>query len=553
MSLLGWAVARVTRLDKPLARRLRVERRLGVPMADGVELFADRYAPEDGDGLPVVLIRTPYGRRARDSRLYAEIFARRGYQVVVQSCRGTFGSGGDWRPFQSDVEDGIATVEWLRRQPWFGGKVGMFGPSYLGFVQWAVAAECPEEIRALSVQVGTSRPRDMIYPGGCFSLRTMLAWTYLVGSQAKGVSDTRIKLARMAKLRKAFDRLPLADADCGVLGEHFPFFQDLLCSEGADAPLWAAMDVSDRVAPVTAPVLSVTGWYDIFLPGQLDDYQRLRQAGRPPQLVIGPWGHTSLGWLGPALRGTLRLFDRELRGTPVQPPDNPVRVHLGGANEWLDLPDWPPPTQAHHLHLHPGGLLRNASPVDSEPDRYRYDPQYPTPDVGGNSDPGFGSRDNHKLESRPDVLTYTTEPLTADIDVVGQPTVALYVRSNLSHTDFFVRLCDVHGRDGKSINVCDGIITLRPDTGQQQQDGTRQIRIELWPTAHRFKAGHRVRLQVSSGSHPRYARNLGTGEPLATATTFRVAEQHVFHDPDHPSAIAIPVRRHDPHHSPQRP
>jgi predicted acyl esterase len=145
----------------------------------------------------------------------------------VQSCRGTFGSGGTWQPFQTEVEDGVATVEWLRWQPWFGGTIGMFGPSYLGFAQWAVAAACPEEIRALAVQVGSSRPRAMIYPGGCFSLRTMLAWTYLVGSQAKGLSDIRIKLARPLKLRGACDRLPRAEADSGVLGEHFPFFQDL--------------------------------------------------------------------------------------------------------------------------------------------------------------------------------------------------------------------------------------------------------------------------------------------------------------------------------------
>jgi putative CocE/NonD family hydrolase len=545
LSLLSWAVARATKLEKPLSRKLRIERDLRVPMADGVELLADRYAPEEGDGLPVVLIRTPYGRGGKDCRLYGEIFAQRGYQVVVQSCRGTFGSGGTWQPFQTDVEDGVATVDWLRRQSWFGGTIGMFGPSYLGFSQWAVAAECPEEIRALSVQVGTSQPREMIYPGGCFSLRTMLAWTYLVGSQAKGLSDARIKLARPFKLRGACDRLPLADADSGVLGEHFPFFQDLLTSEAADAPLWEAIDVSDKVAPVTAAVLSVAGWYDIFLTGQLADYHRLRQAGQQPQLLVGPWGHTSLGWLGPVLRGTLRLFDTELRGLPGQPPEQPVRVHLGGADEWLDLPDWPPPAETRRLHLHSSGSLHDERPVASQPDRYRYDPRNPTPAVGGNSDPGFGPRDNRKLEARADVLTYTTDPLPSDLDVVGTATATLYVRSSLPDTDFFVRLCDVHGRRGKSLNVSDGILHLDPDTGAQQPDGTRRITIELWPTAHRFAKGHRLRIQISSGAHPRYTRNLGSGEPLATATTSRVAEQNVFHDPEHPSAITIPVRRHD--------
>ena len=142
MSLLSRGVARLAGLGRPLTRKVLVERDLPVPMGDGVICLADRYAPTGGDGLPLVLIRTPYGRAA--SRMYAEIFAARGCQVLVESCRGTFGSGGQWRPFQAEREDGLATVEWLRRQPWFGGKIGMYGPSYMGFVQWAIAADCPE-------------------------------------------------------------------------------------------------------------------------------------------------------------------------------------------------------------------------------------------------------------------------------------------------------------------------------------------------------------------------------------------------------------------------
>jgi putative CocE/NonD family hydrolase len=158
-------------------------------------------------------------------------------------------------------------------------------------------------------------------------------------------------------------------------------------------------------------------------------------------------------------------------------------------------------------------------------------------------DPGFGSRDNRQLEARGDVLTYTTGPLPDDLDIVGRATATLYVRSSLEHTDFFVRLCDLHGQRGKSMNVCDGIVRLGTDTGERHADGTRHITIELWPNAHRFKKGHSIRVQVSSGSHPRYARNLGSGEPLATSTTYRVADQEVIHDPDHPSAIALPVHR----------
>jgi putative CocE/NonD family hydrolase len=535
VSLLSWAVARAAKLDKPLTGKVRVERDLRVPMEDGVDLLADRYAPDAGDGLPLVLIRTPYGRRATPFRLFGELFAERGYQVVVQSCRGTFGSGGEWRPFQTDREDGLATIAWLRGQPWFGGKIGMFGPSYTGFVQWAIAGDCPEEIGALSLVAAASRPRDMVYAGGGFALRTMLAWTYLVGSQAKGVGDARIMVARARKLRKAYGRVPLGEADRALLGDHFAFFQDLLRSEHADAPLWKDMDFSDRLVVVEAPAFFLTGWYDIFLLGQLADYRRLREAGRQPQLVVGPWGHSPRELLGPAVRGSLRHFDTHLRGQTSPATEIPVRICVMGAGEWVDLPEWPPPAREMRLHLHGGGRLSKSAPAEGPPDRYRFDPRDPTPDPGGNSDPGHGSHDNRKLERRADVLTYTTEPLPSDLDVVGQATVELFVRSTLAHSDFVARLCDVTPR-GKSMNVCDGLIRLETEGSEPQR-----ITINLWPTAYRFQTGHRMRLQVCSCAHPRYARNLGSGEPLATATTFRVADQEVFHEPGRPSALVIPV------------
>jgi putative CocE/NonD family hydrolase len=537
MSLQSWGVARLARLGPPLTRKVQVDRGLRVPMGDGVICLADRYAPPGGQGLPVVLIRTPYGRAA--SRVYAEVFAARGYQVVVQECRGTFGSGGQWRPFRGEREDGLATVEWLRHQPWFGGTIGMYGPSYMGFVQWAIAADCPE-ISALAMQVTASRPRDMMYPGGVFSLRTMLAWTHLVGSQASGVSPVRIAIERWRKVRKAYGQVPLADADHRVLGNHFPFFQELLASEAPGAPLWAVMDFSHRVADVTAPVHMLTGWYDIFLLGQVADYRRLRQAGRQPQLVVGPWGHTSPGSLGPTVRESVRFFGAHLRGTAAHAPGDPVRVYLMGAGQWIGLPDWPPPARGRRLYLHPGGRLTQTGPVPGPADRYRFDPRDPTPDLGGTADPGYRPRDNRKVEARPDVLGYTYGPLDADIDVAGQAAADLFVRSSLPHTDFFARLCDVSPR-GKSRNVCDGIARISPGATEPQPDGTHHVRIDLWPTAYRFKKGHRLRLLVASCSHPRFARNLGSGEPIASATSFRAADQEVFHDPQHPSALVIPV------------
>ena len=219
----------------------------------------------------------------------------------------------------------------------------------------------------------------------------------------------------------------------------------------------------------------------------------------------------------------------------------PVRL---GADEWREFDAWPPPAEETRYHLHSdGGLSSEAAPAGSSPDRYRYDPADPTPAVGG---PLFGlsgkrgAVDNRELESRSDVLVYTTAPLQRDVEIIGPVRLELYARSSLEHADFFGRLCDVHP-DGKSINVCDGLFRLEPGRGEQQPDGSSRIEIDMWATAYRFRRGHSIRLQVSSGAHPHWNRNLGTGEPTATATTMVAAEQTIYHDREHPSAVILPV------------
>jgi len=168
----------------------------------------------------------------------------------------------------------------------------------------------------------------------------------------------------------------------------------------------------------------------------------------------------------------------------------------------------------------------------------------PTPGVGGASLDArkAGPKDQHRRERRADVLTYTSDPVAQNLTVAGPLTADLWVRSSVEHTDFFVRLCDVAPK-GRSTNLADGIVRLRPGDGDRGADGALHVRIKMWPTATSFRTGHRVRLQVSSGAHPLFVRNPGTGEPLATAVTMRRADQEILHDPDHPSAIELPVSR----------
>jgi hypothetical protein len=213
-----------------------------------------------------------------------------------------------------------------------------------------------------------------------------------------------------------------------------------------------------------------------------------------------------------------------------------------GSRRWVDLPDWPPPAQDQRWYLGAGGTLRTSGPDDSAPDRYRYDPADPTPAVGGASLDwrDSGPKDQRRRESRPDVLLYTSEILTGDLTVIGPLEAVIHLRSSLDHTDLFVRLCDVSPR-GTSRNLSDGIVRLTPGAPPRDPDGSCRVHAALSPTAVTFRRGHRLRLQVSSGAHPLFVRHTGTDEPLADATTVRVAEQEVFHDTGHRSYLSLPV------------
>ena len=538
MSITSRIISRLMKLPPAESHNILVRRDLKVQMSDGVALLADHYAPREGPKRPTILIRSPYGRAGFFGAVFARPFAERGFQVLIQSCRGTFGSGGTFAPFHQEQADGLATVAWIKTQDWFSGELLTMGPSYLGYVQWAVAPYVGPELKAMVAQVTTSEFASQMHPGGAFTLNDMLTWTHQIMTQEKGwfalIGQTR-------KLAPALRHLPLCDADALAVGTSVPFFQDFLVHVPGD-DWWAPADHSRTVAEVSAPVNMVTGWYDIFLPRLLKDYRTLRVAGKRPYLLIGPWTHAAMPGMAAAAREALPWFRAHLSGDHSALREAPVRLFVMGAKQWRDFPDWPPANvRLERWHLQPNGGLTLAPPPDAAPDHYHYDPANPTPAVGGAWLSGsFGPRDNRPLEARPDVLVYTSIPLQQDLEVIGPVTAELYIRSSLEHTDFFAKLCDVDP-SGRSINLCDGILRLAPGHLAPEADGSLHITIELWPTANRFLRGHRVRVQVSSGAHPRFARNLGSGEPLATATTLRTAEQTVYHDPAHPSAIVLPV------------
>ena len=538
MSLISRIVARAWGLP-PARNRVAVDRDLDVPMPDGAVLLADHYAPVGPGPFPTILVRSPYGRSGVFGLLNGRLFAERGYHVLLQSCRGTFGSAGRFYPVRDEAVDGRATIEWLAAQDWFDGRLGTQGGSYLGFTQWAIAADPPVRIRSMAIEVSTSRTQDRTFRGGAFSLADSLGWAFLIANQEKSrlaALTTMVTSAR--RLAPLWNHLPLVDLDRLAIGRTVEHYQDWLeHSEPGDA-FWDPIDFRGGLGASTAEFHLVGGWYDIFLPDTVADYLELRRLGRRPRLVIGPWKHTQ-ALNGLVMREVLEWMDRTLADSGEPDDRPPVRLQLGGSRELLEFDDWPPAAELTAWRLQANGALSEQLPSGSEPDRYRYDPADPTPAVGGAllNPQTSGPKDNRQLESRPDVLVYTSDPLTEDLVVVGAVAAELFVRSSLEHTDFFARLCDVDGR-GRSVNVSDGLLRLRPQPGA---DGIRQVRIEMWPAGHRFKRGNRLRLQVSSGAHPRFARNLGAGEPLGTGTTLHAADQEIFHDPEHPSALLLPV------------
>lgn len=547
MSFTSRLVHWLLRLPPAETHDIVVTRDIQIPMSDGVVLFADHYTPRTGARRPTVLIRSPYGRGGLLGTFTALPYAGQGYQVLIQSCRGTAGSGGTFSYARHEHDDGLATIEWIKQQEWFSGELATVGASYLGFVQWAVAAELGPELKAMVLQVTSADFNHFRFQGGSFNLEASLNWSTMMTTQAATGMRIRSLLQQgrvERRLEQAYRHLPLKRADQAAISQTSRPFQEHILHGPEDAH-WQSIDYSAQIGEVAAPMYLIGGWYDLFLYWQLKDYQALRAAGRQPYLLVGPWTHTSPDGNRVQLHESLTWLRAHVKGDRNALREAPVRLFVMGANAWRDFADWPPPARPEHWYLQPGGALAPTLPPTSEPDRYRYDPADPTPAVGGNSlgaQIHMGPKDNRALEARSDVLVYTSAVLEQDLEIIGPVTADLYVHSSLEHTDFFARLCVVEA-SGKSINLCDGILRLTPGSVTPEPDGSLHISIQIWPTACRLLKGQRVRVQVSSGAHPRFVRNLGTGEPLATATKLCVADQAVYHDPEHPSAILLPVHQ----------
>ncbi|MCK7623900.1 CocE/NonD family hydrolase [Streptomyces sp. RS10V-4] len=529
---------------------------LVVPGEDGVPLVADHYFPDTGGRpggpggpgeFPTLLVRSPYGRGVPWSALYGVLFAEHGFHVVVQSCRGTGGSGGAFHLWRNEAADGRATVAWLREQPWFNGALGTIGPSYLGYVQWALALDPPPELRAMVVQVGLHDPYAYFHTGGAVHLENALVSGVGLAHQHQGWRPFLRGVLGLRRWLRGAHRAAVPSASgpdasgssagssaSGPLAE-LPWLAEALARTDAGDPYWAGASAEAAADRAGVPVCLIGGWQDVFLDQNLGQYRRLRRAGAPTALLIGPWTHTSAlqeGW-PEVFAESLAWLRAHLCGERAALRPARVRVHVGGdggdgtrpgggtgGGAWRELADWPPAAGGapDRWHLGRGGRLgRHREPDGPGPlAAFRYDPADPTPSVGGAVlSRGAGRRDNRALEARADVLTFTGPELAEPVEVLGE------VRARLRVTaagdagpppgsaadgaprpfDVFVRLCDVDAR-GRSVQVCDGLVRVAAPGPAGEPSA---VEVPMGAAGHQFAAGHRVRLQVSGGAFPRYA------------------------------------------------
>ncbi len=532
----------------PQRNYVAVQRAVGVPMSDGTVLLADHYLPITDHPAPTILVRCPYGRGAPFGLITAQILAERGYHVLLQSCRGTFGSGGEFEPMRNEAADGQDTVAWLREQRWFDRRLATYGASYLGFVQWTLALDPPPELRAAVVQVGPHDFSRTAYRNGVFDLYNFFSWCDLMANQER--TGSLLGGYRMAtaerRLRPALDRMPVASAARGVLGRGAKWFESWLDHPRTTDPFWAPLQCGAALDRLSVPTLLVGGWQDLFIDQTIEQYRALADRDVPVRLLIGPWAHMDATMRGGAsVVESLAWLDHYTEAA-TQRTYGPVRIWVGAAKDtggggWRELPDWPPAgTNSQRWYLGPLGTLGPLPPAAGTQTGFRYDPSDPTPSVGGATlSMSAGVRDNRPLEQRADVLVFSTEPLGELVEVIGEVTAEITVTRDNPHADLFVRLCDVDTQ-GRSRNVCDGIVRL---TDADPLTGTTTV--SLLAAAHRFGRGHRIRLLLAGGAHPRFARNPGNGQVDAPPAELKPANYTIGLGPNGagaPSALLLPVK-----------
>jgi len=560
-------------------------------MRDGVILRSNVFTPNEPGSYPVILLRLPYNKDVAQTYVYASpgFYASHCYIVVAQDMRGQYKSDGFFYTFIDETNDGYDTIEWAAGLPKSNGKVGMYGFSYPGAAQLLPASVQPPHLVTIVPAMTSSDYHDgWTYEGGALDQSFAEDWpmTTIANSHVRrypdgAAIDAVMNQAVADEFTKWYWFLPLKDFPPLFPNDQrvAPYFYDWLKHPDNDA-YWQRWSLRTRYGQIKVPALHFDGWYDIFIDGALENFNGLRHgagsrfARDNQQLVVGPWLH--IPWMqkvgqidfGPQAANPidtlqLRWFDRWLKGIQNGADHDPkVRIFVMGANRWRSAETWPlPGTKYRKLYFHSGGKANSVhgdgwlsadKPEDvgdgeAATDAFTYDPTDPVPSIGGRfqaSVPG-GPYDQRPLLGRPDVLVYTTAPLKKGVEVTGPITVTLYAASSARDTDFVAKLDDVYP-DGTSMLIEYGVQRARYRDSETHptliQPGLPyRYNIHVWPTSNLFKAGHRIRIEISSSNFPMYDRNPNTGHAFAQDAVLQIADQTIFHDEDHPSSVTLPI------------
>ena len=540
-----------------------------IPMRDGVTLTADLYRDDSVKEAPVILTRTPYDRTKQKGT--GEKWAKAGYIFIAQDCRGKFGSSGDFAPYNNEGQDGYDTIEWITRQSWCSGRVGMMGGSYVGAVQWQAAAENPPGLAAIAPQATWSSFYRNLYLGGSVRLSLIAGW--IAGNSPKPEG------AKPNDFNKALLRLPLGEVDSAI-GWEMPWLDAFLTHPQPDG-FWTRLDLTSRLPELQLPALHVVGYYDYFSRESVDNFMIMQKQARDEKtrqqqrLILGPWDHGTVGKtkvadveFGPdaavdLFAIQLDWFDRHLKQDPaaLAKPFPPVRYFSMGDNVWQDAQSWPPDGFKEtpfflrsdgkaNTRKGNGRLTREAPDQDETADTFRADPANPTPstpitEARPIKAAVWGPVDQSAIEDRDDVLVYTSEPMTAPLTFAGNAEAKLHVSTDTPDADWAVKLIDVHP-DGFAQNIARGILRgryrtslLKPELMKPGQ--VYEITVDLGPVAATIAKGHQLRVDISGADFPLYDRNSTTAEGITSSKT-AIATAQVHHKPGALSCIVLPVK-----------
>lgn len=539
-------------------------------MCDGTKLSSDIYAPASSGRFPTIVTRTPYNTVQGFQKMFsdeAKFFARRGYVYVIQDCRGKNDSDGIFQPFFDDPTDGYDTLAWCAKQGWCDGSIGTIGASYQAWNQWATATLSPPNLKAMVCVVSLPDPMiNVPYQNGALML-WMSEWMAIVD----GKRNTDPKIFNSEKI---FNHLPLKTMDEKFGRKNSNIWQSWVRHPSAD-DFWKKSFYQDKLGNVQVPVLHVSGWYDDDVIGTHLNYTRMKEQGQTEfvrknqKLIIGPWQHhvnvtRQLGSIDFGKSALIDLpkvkldwFDYWLKGIDNGIMDMPkVDIFTMGTNVWRKVDSWPfAGTRYIDYFFHSTGRANTSSgdgslstikPGEEPQDIFSYDPLDPCPNLFDRTLlAAEGPYDQRPIESRNDVLSYTSQVLDSNLDISGPVKVKLFASTSAIDTDFWAELTDVF-EGGYSMHLTEGIIRGRYRESLEvakflAPDHVYEFDIDLWVTSNIFLKGHRIRIDVSSSSFPKYDRNPNTGHTFGEDSETRVAQQKIYHDNSHPSRIVLPT------------